>query len=83
MRLKQQWCSVLLAAMLVGPGGVTVVAAVSEQFLPVLGRREGARDFCDPADKWLHRLFHPAQRARRRHQRREIGLGRVRNRLRC
>src|SRR5215471_15170548 len=42
MRLKQQWCSVLVAAMLIGLVGVTTVVAAGEQFLPVLSMREGA-----------------------------------------
>ena len=62
MRLKQQWCRVLLAAMLVGLSGVTVVAAAGEQFLPVLGRREGALQiYWDAADQWLHRLCDPPE----------------------
>ena len=44
MRLKLQWWSGLVAAGLVGLGGVTVVTA-GEQFLPVLSRREGALRF--------------------------------------
>ena len=42
MRVQQQWWSVLMAAVLVGLVGATAVAAAGEQFLPVLGRREGA-----------------------------------------
>jgi branched-chain amino acid transport system substrate-binding protein len=45
MRLQQQWWRVLLVTMLVGLSGVTTVAAAGEQFLPVLGRREGALRF--------------------------------------
>src|SRR5262245_48741878 len=41
MCLKHQWWRVLVAAVLGGLVGVTVVAA-SEQFLPVLSVREGA-----------------------------------------
>jgi branched-chain amino acid transport system substrate-binding protein len=41
MRLKHQWWSGLVAAVLVGLVGVTAVVA-GEQFLPVLGVREGA-----------------------------------------
>src|SRR3989442_11350889 len=41
MRLKQQWWSVLVAAMLGGLAGVTAVVA-GEQFIPVLAVREGA-----------------------------------------
>jgi branched-chain amino acid transport system substrate-binding protein len=41
MRLKHQWGSRLVAAVLGGLVGVTVVAA-GEQFLPILGTREGA-----------------------------------------
>jgi len=42
MRLKHQWWSVLVAAVLGGLVGATAVAAAGEQFLPVLGVREGA-----------------------------------------
>jgi branched-chain amino acid transport system substrate-binding protein len=42
MRLKHQWWSGLVAAMLSGLVGVTVVAAAGAQFLPVLSVREGA-----------------------------------------
>ena len=42
MRLEQQWWSGLVAAVLGGLVGVTAVAAAGEQFLPVLGVREGA-----------------------------------------
>src|SRR5262245_21142900 len=42
MRLKHQWWSVLVAAVLSGLVGVKVVVAASGQFLPVLGVREGA-----------------------------------------
>ena len=45
MRLKQQWWSVLVAAVLGGLVGVTAVAAAGEQFLPVLSMREGAQRF--------------------------------------
>ena len=45
MRLKQQWWRVLLAAMLVGLGGVTVVAAAGEQFIPILSSRQGGQRF--------------------------------------
>src|ERR1051326_5380651 len=41
MRLKHQWWSGLVAAVLGGLVGVTIVAA-GEQFLPVLNAREGA-----------------------------------------
>ena len=41
MRLKQQWWSGLVAAVLVGLVGVTAAAA-GEQFIPVLVVREGA-----------------------------------------
>jgi branched-chain amino acid transport system substrate-binding protein len=41
MRLKHQWWSGLVAAVLVGLVGVTAVAA-GEQFIPVLSMREGA-----------------------------------------
>ena len=44
MRVKHQWWSGLVAAVLGGLVGVTVVAA-GEQFLPVLARREGALRF--------------------------------------
>ena len=42
MRRQHQWGSVLMAAMLSGLVGVTVVAAAGTQFLPILGVREGA-----------------------------------------
>src|SRR5919109_4081790 len=49
MRLQRLWGSGLVAAMLGGLVGVTVVAAVDEQFLPMLSAREGAaRSFAIP-----------------------------------
>src|SRR5712691_5774707 len=42
MHIQHSWWSVLLAAMLGGLVGVTGVAAAGEQFLPILGVREGA-----------------------------------------
>jgi branched-chain amino acid transport system substrate-binding protein len=42
MRLQHQWWSGLVAAVLSGLVGVTVVAATGAQFLPMLGAREGA-----------------------------------------
>ena len=42
MRIQRQWWSVLVAAVLIGLVGVTAVAAAGEQFIPVLGAREGA-----------------------------------------
>ena len=42
MPLQRQWWRVLVAAMLIGLVGVTAVAAAGEQFLPILGAREGA-----------------------------------------
>ena len=42
MRRQQPWWSVLVAAVLWGLVGVTVVAEAGEQFLPVLSIREGA-----------------------------------------
>ena len=42
MRLKHQWWSGLVVAVLVGLVGVTAMVAAGEQFLPVLGYREGA-----------------------------------------
>jgi len=42
MHLQRLWWSGLMAAVLVGLVGVTAVAAAGEQFLPVLGVREGA-----------------------------------------
>jgi branched-chain amino acid transport system substrate-binding protein len=42
MHLKRQWWSVLVAAVLLGLVGVTAGAAGGEQFIPVLGFREGA-----------------------------------------
>jgi hypothetical protein len=44
MRVQQPWWSVLVAAVLGGLVGVTAVAA-GEQFLPVLGIREGGQRF--------------------------------------
>jgi len=44
MHLKHQWWSVLVAAVLSGLVGVTAVVA-GEQFLPVLGVREGGQRF--------------------------------------
>ena len=44
MRLQHQWWSGLVAAVLGGLVGVTTVAA-GEQFLPMLGYREGALRF--------------------------------------
>jgi branched-chain amino acid transport system substrate-binding protein len=45
MRLKHQWWSVLVAAVLLGLVGVTAVAAAGAQFLPVLSVREGGQRF--------------------------------------
>ena len=45
MRIQRRWWSGLVAAMLGGLAGVTAVAAVGEQFLPVLSTREGALRF--------------------------------------
>ena len=42
MRVQHPRWSGLIAAMLVGMVGVTVMAAASAQFLPLLGAREGA-----------------------------------------
>jgi branched-chain amino acid transport system substrate-binding protein len=42
MRVQHPWWSMLVAAVLVGVVGVTMVAAAGAQFLPVLGVREGA-----------------------------------------
>jgi hypothetical protein len=41
MRWQQPWWSVLVAPVLVGMVGVTVVLAAGEQFIPILGVREG------------------------------------------
>jgi branched-chain amino acid transport system substrate-binding protein len=43
MHLKQQWWSGLVAAVLGGLVGVTVVASAGEQFIPLLVTREGAQ----------------------------------------
>src|SRR6266511_4031582 len=43
MRLQHRWWSGLVSAVLGGLVGVTAVAAAGEQFLPVLGVREGAQ----------------------------------------
>jgi branched-chain amino acid transport system substrate-binding protein len=55
MRLQQPWWGVLLAAVLVGLGGMPAEAAAGEQFLPVLVTREGAvRSFQAPrADGYI------------------------------
>ena len=45
MRIQRRWWSGLVAAMLGGLVGVTAVAAAGEQFLPVLGIREGGQRF--------------------------------------
>ena len=45
MHLKQLWWSGLVAAVLVGLGGVTLAGAAGEQFIPVLSMREGALRF--------------------------------------
>jgi hypothetical protein len=45
MRIQQQGWSGLVAAMLVGLVGVSAVAAAGEQFIPILGFREGDRGF--------------------------------------
>src|SRR5262245_37140615 len=45
MHLQHQWWSGLVAAVLGGLVGVTVVAAAGAQFLPVLSTREGAQRF--------------------------------------
>jgi branched-chain amino acid transport system substrate-binding protein len=45
MRLKPQGWSVLLATVLVGLVGVAAVVVAGEQFLPVLGVREGGQRF--------------------------------------
>jgi branched-chain amino acid transport system substrate-binding protein len=51
MRMQHQWWSGLVAAVLGGLVGVTVVAAAGEQFLPVLSTREGAQRFvASPVD---------------------------------
>ena len=42
MRIQYQWWSVLVAAMLLRLVGVTAVAGAGEQFVPILGVREGA-----------------------------------------
>jgi branched-chain amino acid transport system substrate-binding protein len=42
MRLKHQWWTALVAAVLGGFVGVTLAGAAGEQFLPVLSAREGA-----------------------------------------
>src|SRR5437016_6133647 len=45
MRWQRRWWSVLVAAVLVGLGGVTLAGAAGAQFLPVLSIREGALRF--------------------------------------
>ena len=62
MRVQHQWWSGLVAAVLSGLVGVTIVAAAGEQFLPVLGIREGGQRFIFiPRGRWLHCLFDPHQ----------------------
>jgi branched-chain amino acid transport system substrate-binding protein len=45
MRLKHPWWSGLVAAVLGGLVGVTAVLAAGEQFIPILGVREGGLRF--------------------------------------
>ena len=45
MYLQRLWWRGLVAAVLVGLGGVTLAGAAGEQFLPVLSAREGATRF--------------------------------------
>ena len=45
MHLQRQWWSGLVTVMLVGLVGVTTAVAAGEQFLPVLGVREGGQRF--------------------------------------
>jgi branched-chain amino acid transport system substrate-binding protein len=45
MHLPRQWWSRLVAAVLAGLVGMTAVAVAGEQFLPVLGIREGGQRF--------------------------------------
>src|SRR5918996_1197820 len=45
MRSQHPWWSGLVAAVLVGVVGVTAMAAGGEQFIPVLGVREGGQRF--------------------------------------
>jgi hypothetical protein len=45
MRRKYQWWHGLVAAVLLGLGSVTAVLAAGEQFLPILGVREGGQRF--------------------------------------
>ena len=83
MRLKHQWWSVLVAAVLSGLVGVTAVAAAGEQFLPVLGVREGGQRFvaiprADGFIAYLTLLNARDGGINGVH----LGLGRVRNRLR-
>src|SRR5215471_5054379 len=57
-----------------GSGGRTVSARAR--------RARGGREVCWDTDyQWLYRLSDPPERARWGHQRRDNGLGRVRNRL--
>ena len=59
--MQGQWWRGLVAAMLIGLVGVTVVAAAGEQFLPVLSMRGSQQGDRDTACQWLHRLFDPPQ----------------------
>ena len=83
MHLQRPWWSGLVAAVLGGLVGVTVVAAAGEQFLPVLGIREGGQRFIfiPRADGYIAYLTLINERDGGINGV-QIGLGRVRNRLR-
>ena len=83
MRLQQQWWSVLVAAVLGGLVGVTAVAAAGEQFLPVLGVREGAlRSLQIPMANGFIDYVTLLNERDGGINGVHLGLGRVRNRLR-
>ena len=65
MRLKHQWWSVLVAAVLSGLVGVMAVAA-GEQFLPVLGVREGGQRFISHSTQFSGGACHHSSKASRR-----------------
>ena len=82
MRLKHQWWSGLMAAVLGGLVSVTAVVA-GEQFIPVLGVREGAaRSTVIPITNGFIDYLTLLNERDGGHQRRDTGLGRVRNRPR-
>ena len=83
MRLQQRWWSVLVAAVLGRAGGRDGGGSSGGTVSPRAQHARGGHEvWPDPDGQWLHRLCDPPQCARWRHQRRALGLGRVRDRLR-